>query len=230
MRISLKDFGGFLSSPELGKRIAVSVLDSIRKEPDNNVILDFSGVPGVNKHFCEEFLTLIFRGIGYEEFKKKVIMQNQTAVVKLIFDTVASQKKGITSEGINNVIGEPIHTVHIEKKEEVVQSVVETPKEEVVKEEERVEVVQNVEPAEDKKPQEEIKPEAKEEVKEAVSEEKIEEQKVEKKRGRKTKVEKRESKVSEKKTPKPKSTAKKIAGAKKKTEATPKKTTKSKKK
>ncbi|MCX7959907.1 MAG: STAS-like domain-containing protein, partial [Deltaproteobacteria bacterium] len=103
MRISLKDFGGFLSSPELGKRIGVSVLDSIRKEPEVNVIIDFSGVQGVNRHFCEEFLTLVFRGIGFEEFRKKVIMQNQAAVVKMVFDSVINQKKGIEAEGIDKV-------------------------------------------------------------------------------------------------------------------------------
>jgi len=115
MRISLKDFGGFLSSPDLGKRIAVSILDAIRKEPDNNVIIDFSGVQGVNKHFCEELLTFAFRGVGYEEFRKKVIMQNQAAVVKLVFDSVMRAKKDIPVEGIDVVIGEPIHTVHFEK-------------------------------------------------------------------------------------------------------------------
>ncbi|MCX7944712.1 MAG: hypothetical protein N2746_09425 [Deltaproteobacteria bacterium] len=120
MRISLKDFGGFLSSADLGRRLAVSVLDSIRKEPDINVIVDFSGVQGVNKHFCEEFLDTVFRGIGYEGFKKKVILQNQTAVVKMVFDSVIVQKRGIEPEGITAVIGEPIQTVHVERKAEEV--------------------------------------------------------------------------------------------------------------
>ncbi len=165
MKISLKDFGGFLSSPDLGKRIAISVLDSLRKEPDVNVIMDFSGVQSVNRHFCEEFLTLVFRGVGYEEFRKKVVMQNQTAVVKLIFDAVINQKKGISVEGINAVIGEPIHTIHIEKQKEEKKEIqiestnppapnvdnVVSIKEAQKKDEERVDEVLQTEPAEEEK-------------------------------------------------------------------------------
>ncbi|MGB9600325.1 MAG: STAS-like domain-containing protein [Myxococcota bacterium] len=234
MRINLKDFGGFLSSSDLGKRIAISVLDSLRKEPDNNVILDFSGVPGVNKHFCEEFLTLIFRGIGYEEFRKKVVLQNQTAVVKLIFDTVAAQKKGIVAEGINNVIGEPIHTVHIEKKEVVVevpqQAAIEQPKGEI-KEGEIKKVAQNMDLKEESI--EKVKVEARveeeiEEIKEEGIEVKIEEKREKDSKGRKKKESKPARKAKE--VSKPKSTVNKVSDIAKKPKATTKKTTGSKKK
>ncbi len=230
MRISLKDFGGFLSSPELGKRIAVSVLDSVRKEPDVNVIMDFSGVQSVNKHFCEEFLTLVFRGVGYEEFKKKVVMQNQTAVVKMVFDSVISQKKDIPVEGIDAVIGGPIHTVHAEKKEEE-EVRVEPVEREVIKEEKppvpvkpteekimaevKNEAVQSPVYAEEKAEEGEVrtvekKPESKkvvskkkEPVKKTVSRQEAKPKKVEKKTGKKVAA-------------KPKTTAKKSSPKKKK--------------
>ncbi len=118
MKIILKDFGGFLSSKDLGHRIALSILDSIRKEPENNVILDFSGVQSVHRNFCEELLSIVFSGIGFEEFRKKVVLQNQSAVVKFVFDAVVAQKKDTSIKGIDNVLGSPIQTVHVERKEE----------------------------------------------------------------------------------------------------------------
>lgn len=146
MKINLKDFGGFLSSPDLGKRIAVSVLDSIRKEPDVNVIMDFSGVQGVSKHFCEEFLSTVFRGIGYDEFKRKVVIQNQAIVVKMVFDSVINQKKEIPKEGIEAVIGEPIHTVYSDKTPQ------DLPKDKMLTDTEKKEVTKETQSVEEQKP------------------------------------------------------------------------------
>lgn len=114
MKIGLRDFGGFLSSRELGHRIALSILDSMRKDPENNVILDFSGVQSVHRNFCDELLTTVFTGIGFEEFRKRVVVQNQSAVVRVVFDSILSEKKGTPVKGIDEVLGSPIQTVHSE--------------------------------------------------------------------------------------------------------------------
>lgn len=114
MKIGLRDFGGFLISRELGHRIAFSILDSIRKDPENNVILDFSGVQSVHRNFCDELLTTVFMGIGFEEFRKRVVVQNQSAVVKVVFDSILSAKRDTPVKGIDEVLGSPIQTVHSE--------------------------------------------------------------------------------------------------------------------
>jgi len=178
MRINLKDFGGFLSSPELGKRIAISVLDSLRKEPENNVIMDFSGVQSVNKHFCEEFVSIVFRGVGIEEFRKRIVMQNQTQIVRLVFDAVIGQKRDTPVEGIDAVIGAPIHTVHIEKKEEAVEQRAEVNKVQVqTVEPERVRRAEEIKPVVEKKVVSQPEVVAPKEVTQEKAEEKSEEKK-----------------------------------------------------
>jgi len=222
MRINLKDFGGFLSSPELGKRIGISVLDSLRKEPENNVILDFSGVQGVNRHFCEEFISVVFRGVGFEDFKKRIVIHNQTQIVRMVFDSIVNQKKDTPVEGIDAVIGAPIHIVHTEKTEEVVGQKVEEEKGGPVKE--PVQRVEEARPIEEK-----IEPEPHK----APSEEEKKEEKAEggvkRRRGARTATEKKAAKTEGAKKTKATRTAKKegekkeAAKAQKKTESRKKK-------
>lgn len=79
-RIKLIEFGQNLGTRELGINIS-KYIDFLRLE---NIILDFENVTVITSSFADELIGKNVKEIGFEEFIKKVKIENATNNIKLV--------------------------------------------------------------------------------------------------------------------------------------------------
>ena len=79
-RIRLSEFGSTLSTRELGKEVSKQV-DFL--EP-GEIVLDFQEVRMVNSSFADELIGKNAKELGFDNFKRKVKIQNATENIRLV--------------------------------------------------------------------------------------------------------------------------------------------------
>lgn len=79
-RIRLSEFGNSLSTRELGKEVSKQVDFSIPGE----IILDFQDVRMINSSFADELVGKNAKELGFDNFKRKVKIQNATENIRLV--------------------------------------------------------------------------------------------------------------------------------------------------
>ena len=86
MDFKMRDFGTVLESRDLAKSLCGSFADEHRKNPDEKVRLDFSGVRVVSRFFAEEFIGGLVDALGAEAFDSTVTFNNLSEMNRLWID------------------------------------------------------------------------------------------------------------------------------------------------
>jgi hypothetical protein len=76
MDFRMRDFGTVLESRELARNLCTSFADEHKKNPEETVRLDFSGVRVVSKFFAEEFIGGLVDAVGAEVFDGMITFNN----------------------------------------------------------------------------------------------------------------------------------------------------------
>ena len=80
MIFKLKEFGTVLESKDLAKRLAEGVLDSLEKNPEEALKLDFSGIRVVSSFFADEFIGVLVVKLGGKDFNSRVSSMGLSAM------------------------------------------------------------------------------------------------------------------------------------------------------